>query len=410
MLKTELAELMRNGENSGVEFKRDDVRPEHVAQEIVAMANLQGGYVLLGVEDDGTPSGLARETRRAEEWVMTLCRDLVTPPLIPYWETVQWKPGTVIGIISLPRDCPDKPYKVKRGAAWVTYVRIGSTSRAATREEEARLYQASGLMRYDIRPVSGQTLADLDIRRLGNYFRQIRGQDCPEAKDQQAWEQLLLGTDFMVEDRGRAVPTVAGVLLFGRNPHRWLPQSGITAVAYSGLDKDYANRERALIRGPIVPLIGPDNTIIESGVIDQGLDFVRRNSAGEAWIDEEGRRQERWKDFPLEAVREVIVNAVAHRDYTIMGTDIELGLYSNRLEVVSPGALPNTVTVEKMRRGYRATRNELIKEVLRDYRYIEATGLGVPRKIIRGMLDHNGTEPDLIEEEDRFIVRLYNGN
>jgi ATP-dependent DNA helicase RecG len=101
------------------------------------------------------------------------------------------------------------------------------------------------------------------------------------------------------------------------------------------------------------------------------------------------------------------VNAVAHRDYTIRGIDIELSIYSDRLEILSPGRLPNTVTVDKMRAGYRASRNELIKEALRDYRYIEATGLGVPRKIVRGMREHNGTEPDLIEEESRFTVRLW---
>ena len=91
----------------------------------------------------------------------------------------------------------------------------------------------------------------------------------------------------------------------------------------------------------------------------------------------------------------------------IVVTDIELSIYADRVEVISPGRLPNTVTVDKMRAGYRASRNELIKEVLRDYRYIEATGLGVPRKIVEGMRAHNGTETDLIEEDDRFIVRLW---
>jgi len=89
--------------------------------------------------------------------------------------------------------------------------------------------------------------------------------------------------------------------------------------------------------------------------------------------------------------------------------DIELSIYADRMEVISPSRLPNTVTVAKMRAGYRASRNELIKEVLRDYRYVEATGLGVPRKIIAGMRAHNGSEPDLIEEEERFIVRLWKG-
>jgi len=93
--------------------------------------------------------------------------------------------------------------------------------------------------------------------------------------------------------------------------------------------------------------------------------------------------------------------------YTISVVDVELSIYGDRLEIISPGRLPNTVTVEKIKSGYRASRNELIKEVLRDYRYIEAPGLGVPRKIIKGMREHNDTEPDLIEEEDRFIVRLW---
>ena len=125
-----------------------------------------------------------------------------------------------------------------------------------------------------------------------------------------------------------------------------------------------------------------------------------------AWLEDGVRRRERW-DYPFESIREAVVNAIAHRDYTITVTDIELSIYEDRLEIVSPGRLPNTVTVDKMRTGYRATRNELIKEILRDYAYIEATGLGVPRKIIHGMREHNGTEPDLVEEEDRFIVRLW---
>jgi ATP-dependent DNA helicase RecG len=161
-----------------------------------------------------------------------------------------------------------------------------------------------------------------------------------------------------------------------------------------------------VIRGPAVALFSEAGDIVETGVIEQTLDFVRRNTTMAAWIDDGGRRQERW-DYPSEAVREAVVNAIAHRDYTITVTDIELSIYSDRLEVISPGRLPNTVTVDKMRAGYRASRNELIKEVLRDYRYIEATGLGVPRKIIQGMRAHNGTEPGLIEDDDRFTVRLW---
>ena len=152
------------------------------------------------------------------------------------------------------------------------------------------------------------------------------------------------------------LPDVDVLVLFGSRPNKYLPQSGITAVAYPGTEKDYEAKERAVIRGPAVALFSEADDIVETGIIEQTLDFVRRNITIAAWIDGGGRRQERW-DYPLEAVREALVNAIAHRDYTITVTDIELSIYADRLEVISPGRLPNTVTVDKMRAGYRASRN-----------------------------------------------------
>jgi ATP-dependent DNA helicase RecG len=307
----------------------------------------------------------------------------------------------------------------------VTEVRVGTTTRDATDAEEARLYMQSGHLQYDRKPVPGASFEDLDLRRLVNYFRDLRRQAVPANSDRASWIRLLLNTELMAEDRGHFMPSAGGLLLFGPNPNRFLPQAGITAVAYSGTEKDYDAKARATLRGAVVSLFPPPvsdpapppypllprtyseaTNAVEAGVIEQALDFVRRNIGMKARIADGGRRIERW-DYPLEAVREALVNAIAHRDYTIAVTDIELSVYDDRLEILSPGRLPNTVTVEKMRAGYRASRSELIKEVLRDYHYIEATGLGVPRKIIAGMRAHNGTEPDLIEEEDRFLVRLW---
>ena len=404
--KTELVEIIRNGENSGVEFKRDDVRPEAVAKEMASLLNLEGGHILLGVEDDGAVSGLTGDPQEAEQWVMGAARAHVQPAVIPFWEKLRWDDTKVVGVVSLPADSPDKPYKAKRGSAWVTQIRVGSTTRDATREEEARLYQQSGLTRYDLKAVSGASLADLDRRRLVNYFRDIRTQDCPADDDEDGWRRLLINTDLLVEDRGRAMPAAGALILFGMKPNRYLPQAGIATVAYPGTEKDYNAKERNVLRGPAVALLSRTGEVVEIGVIERALEFVRRNTRVEAWIEEGGRRRDRW-DYPLDAIREAVVNAVAHRDYTITVTDIELSIYSDRLEVISPGRLPNTVTVEKIRAGYRASRNELMKEILRDYRYVEATGLGIPRKIIQGMRQHNGTDPDLIEEEDRFTVRLW---
>lgn len=402
MLSSELIELIRNGESSGVEFKRDDVRPEAVASELCALANLEGGHLLLGVEANGAIGGLTRSAGEVETWVMNICRgDHLRPPLIPYWETVAVDDGTV-GVVSLPADLPDKPYKAKRGRAWQVFIRRGTTSVEASREEEARLYQAAGLLRYDIRPLAGTSLDDLDLRRLRAYFQVVREQETAESHEE--WETLLVNTDFMIEDRGRRIVTVGGMLLFGSNPNRWLPQAGITAIAYAGNDRDYATREDVRLRGPVVPLLDAQGEIEDRGLIDHALDFINRNIAHTSVL-EGGRRTDR-SAYPREALREAVVNAVAHRDYTIAVTDIEIAVFDDRIEIVSPGRLPNTVTVEKMRTGYRATRNELIKEVLRDYRYVDARGLGVPRKIVRLMRELNGTEPELIEEEDRFIVRL----
>ena len=424
MTRAALTELLRDGENSGVEFKRDSVTPEKLAREMAALLNLEGGVILLGVEDDGAVSGLRRDAKKREEWVMEVARTHLRPGVIPFWETREMPDGKVVGAISLPADAPDKPYKAKRGSAWMTQVRVGTTTRDASDDEEMRLYAQSRRLLYDHKPVPGATLDDYDMRRLTNYFRDIRQQECPDLTEMEGWSRLLVNLGLAFEDRGRTLPSVAGLLLFGKNPNRQLPQAGISAVAFGGIEKDYDIKARAVLRGPLVSLFPPEDdpyrgrypklarsfsepaAVIEVGVIEKALDLVARATDMEGFVNRSGRRRERW-DYPLDAVREAVVNAVAHRDYTIGGTDIELAIYLDRLEVLSPGRLPNTATVEKLRLGYRSPRNDVIRDLLRDYGYIEALGLGIPRKIIAGMRLHNGTEPDLIEEESRFIVRLW---
>ncbi len=405
MNKADLIELIRNGESSSVEFKRDDVRPERLATEIAALLNLEGGHILLGVEDDGSVSGLTREPRKVEEWVMETARTHILPATIPYWETVDWKEGKIVGIVSLPSDAPDKPYKAKRSSAWVTFVRVGSTSREASRDEEGRLYQSARIMRYDIKPVLDTKLEELDLDRIENYFRVIQKRDVPAAQNTEEWKRVLVSIDILAEAAGTTVGTVAGLLLFGKNPNRRLPQSGITAAAFPKNEKDYNAVDEELIRGPLVSMLSAKKHVVDKGVIDRAVDFVARNMGSVAWLD--GGRRRRKKSLPSTAVREAIVNAVAHRDYTLTGTDIEVSLYRDRLEVISPGRLPNGVTVEKMKEGLRAARNELLKETLRDYGYVEHFGMGVRKRIIEAMRHHNGTDPDLIEEEHRFTVRLW---
>lgn len=399
MTHTELLEIIRNGENSGVEFKRDDIQNHDLAKELVAFANLEGGIVLLGVEDDGRISGITRQ--RLEEWVMTACRDKIRPGLIPFYEQIKdAHPGKDVAIVRVSRGFDVHTLWHNNKNAY--FIRVGSQSREPTPQELGRLFQQRGGFRAELRPVSGATLADLDMRRLSNYFAYVRGQDAPDIADESAWKTLLFNTEIMVEDG----ITVAGILLFGRMPNRFLPQAGIDAVAYPGVDKDYAARERAALRGPISPLLNDAGEIVEAGLVEQAIAFIQRNTPIGGQLEQGGARRESYPAYPVEAIREAIVNALVHRDYLFSSTDIELSIYDDRLEITSPGRLPNGITPARMLTGCRAARNQLIKDVMRDYGYLEHSGMGVPRKIVKCMREHNGTEPQLIEEEERFTVRL----
>jgi ATP-dependent DNA helicase RecG len=395
---SELLEIIHNGENSGVEFKRDVLQNHDLAKELVAFSNLSGGMVLLGVEDDGSISGITRAD--LEEWVMTACRDKIRPAIIPFFEVVRdIEPGKDVAIISVTRGFD--VHSLWHNNRNTYYIRVGTQSREPSPEELGRLFQQRGTFRAELRPVSGATLADLDRRRLRDYFSRIRQQPVPPDEDEAAWKTLLVNTEIMTEEG----VTVGGMLLFGKTPNRFLPQAGIDAAAFPGTEKDYAARERAALRGPMTPLLGADGALVENGLVEQGLDFVRRNTPVTAELDN-GRRIERPAYLP-EVLREGIVNAIIHRDYLLSSTDIELAVYSNRLEIISPGRLPNGITPERMRTGCRAARNQLLKDVMGDYGYLEHMGMGIPRKIILGMQKHNQTVPDLVEEEERFTLRLF---
>jgi ATP-dependent DNA helicase RecG len=394
---TELLEIIGNGESSGVEFKRDTLQNYDLAKELVAFSNLRGGIVLLGVEDDGSISGITRAD--IEEWVMTTCRDKIRPAIIPFFEIVRGiEPGKDVAVVRVTTGFD--VHSVWHNNSNKYYIRVGTQSREATPEELARLFQQRGSIRAELRPVSGATIADLDRRRLRDYFGRIRQQPVPLDSDETGWRSLLINTEIMTEEG----VTVGGVLLFGVTPNRFLPQSGIDAVAFPGTEKDYAARERGSLRGPLTPLLGADGKLVENGLVEQALDFARRNITVTASVVD-GRRIEK-PAYPSDVLREGIVNALIHRDYLLSSTDIELAIYSDRLEMISPGRLPNGITTDRMRTGCRASRNQLIKDVMRDYGFLEHMGMGVPFKIIRGMKAHNGTEPELIAEDERFTLRL----
>ncbi|MGH9207216.1 MAG: AlbA family DNA-binding domain-containing protein, partial [Acidimicrobiales bacterium] len=274
MTLSDLFELLREGENSGVEFKRDDVQPRDLAKALVALSNLRGGRILLGVEDDGTISGLVRDA--VDEWVLMIARDKVRPPLIPHVQTVtDPASGRQIAVVTV--EAGYAVHAVWHDNHFSYYIRAGRQSREASPEELSRLQQQRGGFRAELRPISGTSYANLDQRRLADYFQRVRGQAIPDPEDRHGWVQLLSATEFLVDGVTEPVPCLAAIALFGSSTARFLPQSGIDAVAYPGVEKDYTAIERATLRGPLVPLMTRSGELVEPGLVDSAVAFVRRN-------------------------------------------------------------------------------------------------------------------------------------
>jgi len=247
MFKSDVLELIKNGENSGVEFKRDDLTNRDLAKELVAFANFQGGCVLLGVEDGGEVSGVTRPN--LEEWVMQACRDKIRPEIIPFYEVVaDVEPGKDVAVVEVSRGF--SVHAVWHNGGRKYYIRVGTTSREASGEELERLFQRRAGVRAELRPVSGTTVKDLDDRRVRHYFGQVREQQFPETEEDA--ESLLRNTEILIEDEGRTMCSVAGLLLFGKTPARFLPHAGISAAAYKGVEKDYDTIERAVVAAHVL--------------------------------------------------------------------------------------------------------------------------------------------------------------
>lgn len=406
MLKTELLEIIANGENSGVEFKRDDIRPEQLAKEIVALANLRGGMVLLGVEDDGAISGVQRDD--LETWVMDIVFGrYIHPLLLPFYEVIALDDGKRVAVVSIATGT-SKPYVLRHNGREDIYVRVASTSRLATREQQARLFESGGMLHSEMLPVSGAAFEALDRERLQDYLLTLAGDRELPATDE-AWLRRMIGLGFMTET-GVATPvcTIAGLVLFGRTPRRFLRQAGVRWMAFTGNDKTYQALDDTILDGPLVGRFdsrGGSGELIERGLIEDLPDRMQPFVSVEDETLAQGLRRQRTWHYPPEALRESIINALAHRDWT-RALEVEVVSYADRLEVLSPGALQNAMTIEKVLAGQRSPRNPIIVEVLRDYGYVDARGMGVRNKIVPLMLEENGVRPDFEATEDYVRVVL----
>jgi ATP-dependent DNA helicase RecG len=255
----------------------------------------------------------------------------------------------------------------------------------------------------EVMPVAGTSLTTLDINKLDYYLRAIiKDPEIPGSDDE--WKERLLGLGLMTEDGlGNKVCSVAGLVCFGIKPRRFLRSSGLRVMSFKGTEKEYQAQLDVILDAPLIGRWQITDSgaklLVDDGLIEKFLSSIAPFVSQEASeIDEQWRREKTWF-YPYDAIRETVINALAHRDWT-RSVDIEVTNYSDRLEIISPGRLQNSMTIDKMIAGQRSPRNTLIMEILRDYGYVDARGMGVRTKVIPLMRKNNQIDPIFEATED----------
>ena len=334
-------------------------------QTITAFANSSGGMFLLGVRDATFEAVGVADPDRVQTHLTNVCADELSVPVRPDILVCQIDGVTVIAarIPSARRE--ERPvFKRSKGLPGGAYLRIGNTDRQMTMAEVRRmlLQQRDDL---DSRPVYAASLDDLDTALAKAHPGSRRPHDL-----QPSVKETLTGLGAVVEEEGVACPTLAGLLFFSREPQRRYPNLKITFTQYAGTDVGESTRggvfflDNRDIVGPVPRMIRDAVAVVTGRMAQRSV--------------QEGLLHRDIAEYPADALREAIVNAVAHRDYSMPGTEIQIRLFSDRLEIQSPGQ--SLVPIEELTTG-RATRNPVLMRLLREAGFVEERGIGIDRMI-----------------------------
>lgn len=379
-----LLSLVRFGEDTALELKRVTfqgrrvVGPDRrdIADEISAMANTASGRIVFGV-DDKTRSLLPLTIPQLdllETWIGEICADLIDPPLPCLIRKVPVSDSLGVIVLDVPRSV-----FVHKGAHGY-FTRIGSSKRELAPDALARLFQQKSQTRivcFDEQVVADAEAADLKPELYRTFRTALSSPDDRE---------FLRKMHFLAhDDQGRLKPTVGGLLMASERPDRFLPSAFIQAVAYRGVARTADEQLDAR------DIYGPLNV-----QVSEAMRFVNRNMRVFA-VKRPGRVD--IPQFPLAAVFEAVVNAVAHRDYSISGSKIRLHMFADRLELFSPGALPNALTLEEMSER-QFSRNELLCSALARCKMTESIQ-GVSRMTF---MDRRGEGVPIILQEGKRVA------
>jgi len=357
---------------------------ETLAETLIAFANADGGTIFLGAEPGGKAvSGVVAED---VEGVLLSAQKMCRPPVRTEWEQFETPSGTVVAITV------HRSFDLHSLEDGRVFVRAGAENRLLSGEEIRRLATTKTTSAYEEEPVWGAGKEDLDEEIIEEYL--AKREERQGRRPSGSIEEILTDIGALTRD---GQPTVAGLLLFGRRPQSFLPQSGLVFVRFLGNEPKgpegmagYGRREE--IEGPLCR------------VIERAWEVVWEEMRREAVV--KGLVREDRTEYPPFAVREALVNAVAHRDYRLRGRRIEVRMFDDRLEVTSPGGLPGYITIDNIVEEH-FSRNPRIVSGLFYWGFIEELGLGIDR-MIEEMVNAGHPPPQFKATPYSFTVTLYN--
>ncbi|MEA1965071.1 MAG: putative DNA binding domain-containing protein [Candidatus Aerophobetes bacterium] len=376
--KLELRERILKGGNLHTEFKESLPGNEILAKSIVCFANTDGGQLIIGISSSGDNVGvgdLDEAVRKIDDVAFNRCE----PPISILPETVDMD-GKVILIINIPKG-DQRPYRTKSG---LYYIRSGNRCRQASWQEVRRLYQTGESIYYDETPISKASLGELDI----DFFNDFLEKYLDVSPEEMLIENYLKNLKVITNKKK---PTLAGILFFGVNPQQFIPYAKIIAAYIPGTDLSIPPSDKKDLEGRI-----PD-------MLEKTLKFLK------LYIREEHRikdfESELYPEIPEGVLREGIVNAVAHRDYTI-NASIRLFIFEDRIEIRTPGRLPNAVTIESMKiAGCHVLRNPTLYNLLYKIGMVTDIGSGIYR-MIKKIKEKLNKEIELNLTENEFILSI----
>jgi predicted HTH transcriptional regulator len=372
-----LEEILARPEGKTLEFKRNLSSPRPALCTLVAFANSAGGRLVIGVEDGNKNVVGVEHPLDLERHVANLIADSIQPSLLPEIEIVPWRRLHVLVVQVHPSAL--RPHHLKaEGVERGTYVRLGSTNRRADAALIAELRRRVDLESYDEQPLSGLDSEVIDFAAASECFsehRTLRRQD-------------LRTLGLVVDTQGRTVPTIGGMILFGKDRLTRTPDAWIQVGYFASRDKTRLVDHAELREYPIL-------------AIDAAIRFVERNTRMGAEFGRLKRRD--LPSVPPAALREALVNAVAHADYSQRGAPIRVAVFEDRIEIENPGILLPGLTVEELQEGVSRLRNRVIARTLKELRLIEQWGSGI-QKMIAACSSAGLPPPEFVEIGLRFRV------